>query len=516
MLHRWREARGVTVDVPDPAGQREPTADGVTSLALPRARPAAPRSGRLQHPRRASTGWSAVVLAAAYVLLLVGLIWLMLGPPAGFAGFARDTATAEAPRRLALYAEPWGRSPVPWSGTTYAWAVRGVLVALFAVHGLAVLVVRRSGGRDFRMVWYGLPVAALVVALAYPPTSADVFYYAVAGEIADRGANPYQVPPAAFPDSPLVPLNYWTGITSPYGPLWTTVARGVVGVVGSDPLRVSIVFKGLAGLAALACAGLAGQLAERIRAGTGPAAFVLVAWHPLLVLETAGTGHVEAAVAATALFGLLLAAGRRTRAAVLAVATSALIKPTTLPLLAAVALSRLRAGSARRLLADWVVDGLGVALLAAVLAAPYWADGALARSILAERGRLLSNPFYALPAEAVANGWGAGAGADFREIARIASAIVAAGAVLAALALLAVRTWSDRYDRRGLLRHQLQAWAAITLALSLLPTNAHPWYAASALAAVAALSGGRGRVLVPFLIVLALFSIAYHTEVSGP
>ncbi len=462
--------------------------------------------------------WPVVALAVGYLLLLVVLIWLMLGPPVGFPGFARDTATVEAPRRVALYADALDVGASPLSDGAYVWSVRATLGALFLLHGAAVWWVRTSPViRTWeRRLWYGLPVAALTMALAYPPTSADLFYYAVAGHLAaDRGLNPYVVTPATFPTDPLVPLNYWTGITSPYGPLWTTLSRGVVEVVGADPLRVSLAFKVLAAVSAIGLTLVISRLAEESSPGAGLVAYVLVGWQPIMVLESAGTGHHDALIMLPALVGLGLLGRERTRTALLALTLSALMKPVTVPLLVLAAVARLRERRWLGAIRGWSGDLLAISLLVLLVSAPYWAGGKMLRSLLAEPGRLVSNPFYGLLADLIAAAWGASARVEFGLRAGSISKITVATIVVVLCGWFAVRVWRSSPRNRDLLRLEAIGWAAITLVLALVPSSAHPWYAIWTLGPVALVARARGRALVAFLLVIGLFALLYHTDVAG-
>ncbi len=332
--------------------------------------------------------------------------------------------------------------------------------------------------------------------------------------LADFGANPYRVPPAAFAGDPLLEFNFWTGITSPYGPLWTTISAALVAVVGAAPLRVSLAFKGIAALSALVFAAIVYRLAERVRADSGLPAFVLVGWHPLQIIESAGTGHYDAAVMALALLGLLMLVRGRARPALLLLAASALLKYTTLPLLVLVALARLRLQGWRRIAGHCGVDALAITIPVALIVAPYWAGGRMLDAVRAEPARLFSNPAYFRLAYFVADHWGSAATATFRDTLRPAAQVAVASTVLASLLWLGHRVWRDRPVGAELLQVQLRAWAAVTIALSLLPANAHPWYTIWALGPVAALSGGRGRPLAAYFAFIALSFIVYHTAVG--
>jgi hypothetical protein len=472
-------------------------------------RPSAPGAAAL---------WPVVALAACYLVLLTALTWLMLGPPESFRGFARDTATAEAPRRVALYADALHASAAPLSERTYLWGVRATLVGLFLLHGAAVWRASRSPaiGRGERRLWYGLPVGAMTVALAYPPTSADLFYYAMAGHLAaDRGVNPYLVTPATFPTDPLVPLNYWTGITSPYGPLWTTISRGVVLLVGDDPLRVSLAFKALAAVAAIGLAVIVARVTSDLWPGEGLTAYVLVGWHPILIVESAGTGHHDALIMLPAMVGLGLLGRERTRSAVLALALSALMKPVTVPLLALAALARLRERRWSGAIRGWAGDLLAVSLLVVVVSVPYWAGGAMLRSLLAEPGRLVSNPFYGLLANLIGTLWGPGARGRVALDAGPISKIVVAVVVVMLAGWSASRLWRTRPRGWALVRTEATGWAAVTIVLALVPSSAHPWYAIWTLGPVALVTRSRGRALAAYLLLIGLFALLYHTDVAG-
>lgn len=439
----------------------------------------------------------------------------MLGPPRGFVGFARDTATDDAAERVRLYADALGRVPSPLGEAGYVWAVRGTSIALLVGHGLAVVVVRRRPMP--RAVWLGVPVAAQLVALAYPPTSADVFYYAFAAHAAnDLGANPYVLAPDAFPADPLLRFNFWTFITSPYGPLWTTFSRIVETFVGSDPLRVSLAFKLLAALAGLAAAAIVARLAEVLRRGSGVVAFVVVAWHPLFIIETGGTAHQDAAMMLLALLGLMLLTRGvgSVRLGVVLVAASALVKYATLPLLALAALDRLRERPWQRIAARSAGDVGAVLALTLLVAAPYWADGAMLDSVLAEPARLFANPLFALPNDVIEARSGDSVARSYREVTRLTTQIVVLAVSVAAIVWCARRVWRERPAGAALLRIQLHGWVAVTVVLSLLPVNAHAWYTIWALGPVAALSGGRGRWLAAYLVLVGCFFVAYHTEVA--
>jgi len=243
--------------------------------------------------------------------------------------------------------------------------------------------------------------------------------------------------------------------------------------------------------------------------------YVLVGWQPVVILESAGTGHHDALIMLPALIGLGLLGRERTRTALLALTLSALMKPVTIPLLAMAALARLREQRWLRTIGGWTGDLLVVALVTVLVSAPYWAGGAMLRSLLAEPGRLVSNPFYGVVADLIGAVSGVAMRARFVVEAGPVSRTAVSVIVIMLIGWFAVRVRQARPSGRSLMRVEAGGWAAATLVLALVPSNAHPWYAIWTLGPVALASGARGRALAAYLLVMGLFALLYHTGVSG-
>ena len=207
-----------------------------------------------------------------------------------------------------------------------------------------------------------LPLAVVVVAvllraviLGTPPTlSDDVFRYVWEGRVLVAGYSPFEL----APDAPeLVHLRdaLWSqvnhrGVSTIYPPAALWLFEGVARVWPSP-----MAWKVLAGLADLACLGALAALARR--RGTGAWAPALWALHPLPVLESAGSGHLEALALAPLLLALLLTE-RGPRAATIAAAVGSLVKLLPLALLAPL----LRRASGRLRLQIVLIAGLVWAL----------------------------------------------------------------------------------------------------------------------------------------------------------
>jgi alpha-1,6-mannosyltransferase len=126
-----------------------------------------------------------------------------------------------------------------------------------------------------------------------PYLSSDVYRYVWDGRVQSSGFNPYLYTPNAdelkpLRDEAVFPLinpgdRDWL---SPYPPMAQVVFWGVYSVApGVTGLKVAMsIFDMLA--VALAMIALA-------RSGLDPARAIVLAWHPLLILESAHSGHVE-------------------------------------------------------------------------------------------------------------------------------------------------------------------------------------------------------------------------------
>jgi hypothetical protein len=176
-----------------------------------------------------------------------------------------------------------------------------------AVAGLAYIagVLILEGGMISPFVQWatiGVVTAAIQFALFAMPglLSSDILDYASHGRVAGiHAANPYVLPPAAFPSDPLSGQGAWANVVTVYGPLWTDIDAAITYVLaGASSVQLAFAYKGLGLASQLACIGLIWWLAGRWNSlglsdvpRTVPVA--LWAWNPLVNIELVGSAHNE-------------------------------------------------------------------------------------------------------------------------------------------------------------------------------------------------------------------------------
>jgi hypothetical protein len=245
--------------------------------------------------------------------------------------------------------------------------------------GLALLARLRGGAGEktaFKVVIAGGAAAALALIATPPVLSPDLYHYALFGRmIITRGLNPYVTPGNALHGDPLWPLAIWQDYTSHYGPVFTWLSVAAAWIGGGRPIATAIAFKTLAtgfgGLAAWSAVGLAKQ---QNRSGLVP--LVLLAWNPLVLIETAGSGHNEMVMIGLALCGLWVFRSGRTILGFLLLVASVHVKWITAALAGLIAVAHLRElpGARARVVAAIKLVSAGAAATV-VLYLPFWEGG---------------------------------------------------------------------------------------------------------------------------------------------
>jgi hypothetical protein len=185
----------------------------------------------------------------------------------------------------------------------------------------------------------GVLLAAVAFRLILLPTeprlSTDLYRYLWDGRLGAAGVSPYREAPsaaalAAFRDAAVYPwLNHadWRTVYPPGAQLlFAAMAR----LAPSSVLAM----KGL--ILAFDCLTMAGLIAWLRALGRPPVWVLVYAWHPLVVVELAGSGHLDAVALAATVAALWAAARGREAGAAALLGAGALVKLYPLLLLPAV------------------------------------------------------------------------------------------------------------------------------------------------------------------------------------
>jgi len=157
----------------------------------------------------------------------------------------------------------------------------------------------------------GVALAAVVVGLCLSIAaplllSRDAYSYAAYGRILTvHHADPYDVPPSAFPDDPFTPVvsREWFNTRSVYGPAFSLASGAIARLWSGSPTDTIRAFKVLSALGVLLAVAFVPWMVRRAWPGREALAVVLVGLNPVVLVHTVGGGHNDALVA-----GLLAAA----------------------------------------------------------------------------------------------------------------------------------------------------------------------------------------------------------------
>jgi len=165
----------------------------------------------------------------------------------------------------------------------------------FAVYAAAVYLTARmcADSRSVLGVIVAVALAGRLAALVQPPAlSTDIYRYLWDAHIASQGINPYKYPPIARELRPYR-TSYWDTINhkmmaTMYPPLSQVFFSTVNKIGGQRVFAYKLAFT----IADLATAAV---LLLMLKAWRKPRRLVIVyAWHPLVLMEIAGSGHQDA------------------------------------------------------------------------------------------------------------------------------------------------------------------------------------------------------------------------------
>src|SRR5262249_40232640 len=124
-------------------------------------------------------------------------------------------------------------------------------------------------------------------------------------------------------------LSSWQWEPSRYGPLWALLAAVPAAVAGDNLTLAVLGFKAIGVASFLATCGLVYAAARRLRPEDALAAYVFVAWNPLLLFESAANGHNDTLMLAFTALALYLSVRRDWALAFPALAAAVLVKYIT-------------------------------------------------------------------------------------------------------------------------------------------------------------------------------------------
>lgn len=254
------------------------------------------------------------------------------------------------------------------------------LGGLIAVLGLMlvsyVAVIRGSHQLTARTVLIGVGCLNLLVLLAPPMLSTDVFSYIAYGRIgAVYGSNPYLFGPSAIALDPLYPFiaSQWIHTPSDYGPLFTVISYVFA------PLSIAanvIAYKLIAVLSSLVVVWAVWG-AARLRGLNQVKAVAIVGLNPVIIVFGVGGGHNDLLMLAILMVGLYVLLQHKQRSGGALIVVAAAVKLTAavmLPFALAQSAREDSLGDRRRAL----LTGAGVAAgVVALLAFAWFGTGPL-------------------------------------------------------------------------------------------------------------------------------------------
>lgn len=248
----------------------------------------------------------------------------------------------------------------------------GAFAILFALYMLVYRIASGSlaaSSSRWRFVVLAAPLLLVLPLIAtYPVGAADVYDYSFfVRMLGHYGANPMLHPPADFPGDAWLRYVAWPQAASPYGPLWQALSALVFRLAGDDLAATIISFKLLASGSLLACAALAYFILRDWRPRDALSGFVLVAWNPLLLFESAANAHNDAVMMVFVLLALRLQQRSRFTLAMIALVLAAFVKFPAVLAIPIFGLATLRALPDWRVRAGWMLTTAASVLLAAGL-----------------------------------------------------------------------------------------------------------------------------------------------------
>jgi hypothetical protein len=261
-------------------------------------------------------------------------LWIVVLWALGIAVFA---IIASAPGSPLQPPQPSATTPLQGAAQSVGLGDRslGTLIVLtvlglaITVGGFLVILSHAERGRVSLKTALALSVVALLITFLLPLLySRDVYIYAMYGRIiAVHHANPYLVPPDAFPSDPFYGLvgKDWQHSTPVYGPVFIIIAAGVGSVFHTVP-GVVLAYRLLSLVAGLLTVFVLAAVARKICPSRAAAAVVFVGLNPVVLYSTVASGHNDTLVALGIVSALALIMSHRNLLATALLTVTLLIK----------------------------------------------------------------------------------------------------------------------------------------------------------------------------------------------
>jgi len=192
-----------------------------------------------------------------------------------------------------------------------------LLACMFAIYGVMAYFVQRNTQSTLvhfhknlqRLIWFGAIVGGTIYLFTPAALTSDIYSYASYGRLlAFYSANPYFVPPSAFPHDAVYSWLYWKDTVTIYGPVWTAVSALLSFLSGSGQMGVIFTFRAFAFAAHLLNIALVAANLRTMRRSDRIVAVgtLLYAWNPLVLVESSLGAHNDVFMVTFLLLGLFL------------------------------------------------------------------------------------------------------------------------------------------------------------------------------------------------------------------
>jgi hypothetical protein len=188
-----------------------------------------------------------------------------------------------------------------------------MMVTVLFYAAAAVFVGRQEPGGNKKatlaLIWGVVLVSGSLYILTTGELAKDIDAYVTYGRLLGiYHANPYFVPPSAFPHDPTYRFTYWKNTVSIYGPLWTLISTFLALIAGDAHTHVLYTFRIFAFAMHLANVWLIGAILYNLKCSsrTIVLAMLLYAWNPLALLESSLGGHNDIFMMTFILLGIWL------------------------------------------------------------------------------------------------------------------------------------------------------------------------------------------------------------------